>query len=67
MRVLSDPELTLAELTRLYELRDNHPRKSVRRRAQVILLAHKRFQGKAIARILDMDTSSISLILKRWE
>ena len=53
MRVLPDPELTPEELQQLQELRETHKNKSVRRRAQVILLAHKRFQGREIARILD--------------
>lgn len=66
MRVLPDPELTPEEIRALEEVRDTDPRKSVRRRAQVILLAHKRFQGKEIATILDLTRKSVTLILKNW-
>jgi len=66
MRVLPDPELTSDELRALRVIRDTDPRKSVRKRAQVILLAHKRYQGKHIAEILDMAPSSVTVILKRW-
>jgi transposase len=66
MRVLPDPELTEEELQALTEVRDTDPRKSVRRRAQVILLAHKRFQGTEMARILDLTRKSVTQILKKW-
>ena len=66
MRVLPDPNLTEAEIQALTEVRDTDLRKSVRRRAQVILLAHKRFPGKEIARILDLTRKSVTQILKKW-
>jgi transposase len=66
MRVLPDPELTADEVRALRVIRDTDPRHSVRRRAQVILLAHKRYQGTHIAEILDMAPASVTVILKRW-
>lgn len=67
MRELPDPELTSEELQALKDIRDTDPRKSVRRRAQVILLANMRYQGKEIAKILDISPTSVTLILQRWE
>lgn len=67
MRVLPDPELTEVELKALNEIRDTDPRKSVRQRAYVLLLAHKRYQGKEIARILDLHPATVTMILKRWQ
>jgi transposase len=66
MRVLPDPELTPEELEALKNIRDTDHRKTVRERAYVILLAHKGYQGKEIAKILDKNPKTISTILKRW-
>lgn len=66
MRVLPDPELTPEELQALKKIRDTDHRKTVRERAYVIILAHKGYQGKEIARILDKSPKTVSTILKKW-
>lgn len=66
MKVLPNPELTPEELETLKSIRDTDPRKSVRKRAQVILLAHKRYQGIHIAGILDLTPKSVTVILQKW-
>jgi len=66
LRVLPDPELTPEELEALKWIQDNDQRKNVRKRAQVILLAYKHYQGQQIAEILDMHPNTITGIMKRW-
>ena len=66
MRVLKDPELTAEEVKKLKEIMEEDPRKSVRKRAHVILLVHKGYQGQEIAHILDITPATVTHIMKRW-
>lgn len=66
MRVLPDPELTAKELEALKWVRDNDHRKNVRKRAQVVLLASRHYQGKQISEILDVHPNTITGIMKKW-
>ena len=57
----------MEELEALKWIRDNDPRKNVRKRAQVILLVYKHFQGKQIAEILDVHPNTVTGIMMRWK
>ncbi len=67
MRVLDDPELSEEELKKVKKIMEEDPRKSVRKMAHTILLVHKGYQGKEIAKILDITPATVTNTMKRWK
>jgi len=59
--------LSPTEITTLQQMRDNHPIRRARIRAQALLLSDKGFQMSEIADIYSTDSRTVSEWISRWE